>query len=137
MPRQFLLFCVAGTLGFLVDAGIVQLLVSGAGVDPLLARLPSFAAAVTTTWWFNRRYTFTPRPDSSLPAEWLRYASSQLAGLSVNYLVYASLVLAFALMRDVPALAVAMGTLSGLVVNFLAARRWAFADAPAGRDAPP
>lgn len=126
MRRQFALFCVAGTLAFVVDACIVQGLVSGMGVDPLLARLPSFAAAVTTTWLFNRRYTFAPVPGASLSGEWLRYVLSQLAGLSVNYLVYAVLVLSLALMRAMPTLAVAAGSIAGLLANFLSARRWVF-----------
>ena len=57
MP-QFLLFCIGGVIGFVVDAGIVQLLVRNFGFNPYGARLLSFLAAATTTWAFNRRYTF-------------------------------------------------------------------------------
>ena len=30
-----------------------------AGVDPYAGRVVSYLCAVTTTWWFNRTYTFT------------------------------------------------------------------------------
>jgi len=34
--NQFLRFCVVGTVGFVIDAGILQLLVSGVGAIPTL-----------------------------------------------------------------------------------------------------
>lgn len=125
--RQFTLFCVAGGLAFLVDAGIVQTLVGLFGVDPLLARLPSFAGAVTCTWLFNRRYTFVPPAGLSLWQEASRYLLTQVAGLTVNFAVYAGLVLAFLEVRQWPVLGVAAGSCAGLLVNFVAARRWIYA----------
>jgi len=131
--RQFALFCVAGALAFVVDAGIVQVLVGMFGVDPIIARIPSFTCAVSCTWLFNRRYTFVPSPDVSLLREWMNYVVSQLAGLTVNFVVYAVLVLTLATARQWPALAVAAGACVALVVNFFAARHLVFG-MPARRD---
>jgi hypothetical protein len=37
--RQILLFCVGGSIGFLIDAGLVQWLVSAFAANPYAARL--------------------------------------------------------------------------------------------------
>lgn len=124
--RQFAMFCVAGGLAFLVDAGVLHVLVSSAYADPYSARLVSFLCAVTTTWWFNRRFTFFDATDSSPVRQWLRYVVSQLGGFSVNYAVYAALVLLVPLVSRWPVLGVAAGSIAGLLVNFVLARRYVF-----------
>lgn len=126
--RQFALFCVAGTLGFLVDAGIVQTLVHF-GVDPYLGRLVSFCCALTATWSFNRRYTFVAARDDNPLREWLRYFVAMLGGFAVNYGTYAALVYALPLVRTWPALGVAAGSVAGLLVNYLSSRYWVFGGA--------
>jgi len=55
---QFLRFAGIGALGFVVDAGILSLLVTRYGFDPFLSRVPSFGAAVTVTWLANRYWVF-------------------------------------------------------------------------------
>ena len=129
--RQFLLFCIAGTIGFLVDAGIVQALVA-AGVDPYLGRLLSFLCALTATWSFNRSFTFVAARDEGPWREWLRYFVAMLGGFAVNYGVYAALVYSLPLVRAWPALGVAAGSIAGLVVNYLSSRFWVFRPPPAG-----
>jgi putative flippase GtrA len=124
--RQFLLFCISGAIGFLVDAGIVQWLVAGMGQDPYLSRLVSVLCAMTATWAFNRRYTFQPRRDEPLWREWLRYCVAMLGGFAVNYSVYAGMVYAFPLVRSWPLLGVAAGSIAGLVVNYASSRWWVF-----------
>lgn len=124
--RQFLLFCVSGGLGFGVDAGITQSGVSLLGLDPWSARALAFLPAVTCTWGFNRQYTF--RATRHLPwwREWWLYLGTQLGGLSVNLSCYALLVGLWSVAARWPALAVACGSVAGLAVNFLAARRLVF-----------
>ncbi|KAF1689394.1 GtrA family protein [Pseudoxanthomonas taiwanensis] len=125
--RSFLLFGVAGGIAFLVDAGVLHVLVSVLGADPYLARLVSFLCAVTTTWVFNRSITFSASARGiPLWQEWGRYLASQLGGFSVNYLVYAVLVATLAGVRQWPVIGVAAGSLAGLLVNYLLARRYVF-----------
>jgi putative flippase GtrA len=126
--RQFALFCVSGVLAFVVDAGLTQTLVSVAGLDPFSARALSFPVAVTCTWLFNRRYTFRPSRDLTLHREWMLYVSTQAVGLAVNLSTYAVLVWGSAVAAAWPALAVAAGSVAGLLVNYLGAKRVAFAD---------
>lgn len=125
--RQFLLFCIAGTIGFLVDASVVQALVA-LGADPYAARLFSFLCALTATWAFNRRYTFGAARSEQAGREWLRYFIAMLGGFVVNYSVYAALVYSLPTIRQWPALGVAAGSIAGLVVNYLSSRFWVFRD---------
>lgn len=132
LARQFLHFCVAGTLGFLVDAGVVQALVGFAGADPFIARIASVALAVLTTFSYNRQVTFRGQRSARWGRELGRYLLGNAAGLSVNYAAYAASLLAWSELRDWPAAAVAIGSLAGMLVNFAAARWFVFRGAPDG-----
>jgi putative flippase GtrA len=125
-PGEFGRFAISGALAFLIDAGLTQAWVELAGLHPWSARALAFPAAVTFTWLFNRRYTFRVTHTDSLPREWLRYVGTQLAGLGVNLTVYAVLVSVSAHASRWPAAAVAAGSVAGMVVNYVGARRFAF-----------
>lgn len=124
--RQLLLFCIAGTLGFLVDAGVVSLLVNGFGWNPYVGRLLSFLCAVAATFAFNRRYTFAGVAAQPLWRQWSQYLFAMTGGFAVNYGAYALLVYRHELVREWPVIGVAVGSLLGLVVNFLSSRFWVF-----------
>ncbi|MFZ4288307.1 GtrA family protein [Variovorax sp. HJSM1_2] len=125
--RRFGLFCIAGGLAFLVDAGVLYALITWMGTGPYVARLVSFLCAVSTTWVFNRAITFADtRGSSSLWQEWVRYIISQLGGLSVNYLVYAALVWRVEMVRSYPVIGVAAGSIAGLTLNYTLAQWYVF-----------
>ncbi len=126
LPRQLAWFGVGGFIGFIVDAGIVQLLVSKLGADPYVARLFSFACAATATWLFNRHFTFHKRGDYTLFGEWSRYMVAMSAGFALNYATYALVVYFSHFVQAWPAIGVAAGSLPGSAVNFLGARQWVF-----------
>lgn len=127
LPRQLAWFGVGGFIGFLVDAGIVQLLVSKFAVDPYVGRLFSFLCAATATWLFNRRFTFTRSGSYTLFGEWSRYVAAMSAGFAVNYATYAAVVYFSHFVQAWPAVGVALGSLPGSAVNFIGARHWVFA----------
>ncbi len=133
IPRQLALFGVGGAIGFVVDAGIVQLLVSKADANPYIARLFSFFCAACSTWLFNRRFTFGDRGGHSLFGEWSRYMTAMSLGFALNYATYALVVFYSDFVHRWPAIAVAAGSLPGSLVNFMGARQWAF---PRHRRAP-
>ena len=124
--RQFILFCVGGVIGFIVDAGVLQLLVSGLAWDRFSGRLISFLCAATATWLFNRRFTFHGPRRHPLHWEWARYVIAMSAGFAFNFAAYSTLVLLFNMDRQWLILAVAAGSVAGLGVNFLASRHWVF-----------
>jgi len=119
--RRILAFGIAGTIGFVVDAGVLTALVEKGGINPYAGRVVSFLAAATTTWWINRRYTFavTHPPTSS---EWSRYVGLMIFGAIVNYGAYALCITFWDLARQNLWLAVALGSVSGLGINFLTSK---------------
>jgi putative flippase GtrA len=140
LRRQILLFAISGLLGFVVDAGIVQFLVRELGANPFGARVVSFLAAATTTWGFNRRYTFAGHGGGSRRRELARYLVAMAIGFALNYGAYAACVVLWPLVRQWPAIGVAAGSAAGAVVNFLSSKYWIFrpaaaASARAARDA--
>jgi putative flippase GtrA len=126
LRRQILLFAVSGALGFVVDAGIVQFLVRELAANPYGARVVSFLAAATTTWAFNRRYTFAGHGNGSRRRELLRYLVAMACGFALNYGAYALCVAAWPLVRQWPAIGVAAGSVAGALVNFLSSKYWIF-----------
>src|SRR4051794_15511124 len=85
-------FALVGSIGFLVDAGILILIVkSGVNVHP--ARMASFAVAVCVTYALNRRFTFKSAAAGlgALKA----YGAVQIAGNLINMGVFTLLLLAW------------------------------------------
>jgi putative flippase GtrA len=124
LPGQFVRFAVIGTAAFVVDVGVLYLL-RNMGFDLYSARVLSWSAAATSAWLGNRYYTFGVRTDRrwSVRGEWIRYLLSVLAGGFLNYGVYAALVTSLPLVHRHPWLAVATGTLAGMLLNFTLVRR--------------
>lgn len=126
LPKQLAWFGVGGFIGFVVDAGIVQLLVSKLDVDPYVGRLFSFVCAATATWVFNRHFTFHQRGDYGLFGEWSRYLVAMTGGFAINYATYVLVVYFSHFVQAWPAIGVAVGSLPGSAANFLGARQWVF-----------
>jgi putative flippase GtrA len=123
--REFLSFAVVGVVGLVVDVAVLYL------TAPLLgwyaARVVSFLAAATTTWAFNRRYTFAASAAAarSVWREYLGYLATMAAGAVLNYGAYV-LTLHWVEGRWAAALGVALGSLAGMSANFLSARYLVF-----------
>lgn len=126
LRRQLVLFAISGAFGFVVDAGIVQFLVREMAVNPYGARIVSFLAAATTTWGFNRRYTFAGHGSGSPRRELLRYLIAMAGGFALNYGAYVACVLFWPIVREWPAIGVAAGSVAGAVLNFLTSKYWIF-----------
>jgi putative flippase GtrA len=109
--------------GFLANAAIVETLKHV--VSPLTAQLFAFPAAVTATWWLNRRYTFASRQAPSLH-EWNRYLLANGPGWVVNNSVFLALTFQVPLTWRHPAVAVAAGSVASMFVNFSLSRTFVF-----------
>lgn len=121
---EFLRFCVVGVIGFGVD--VATLYATAAYFGWYGARILSFIAAATATWWCNRRFTFQATPKATpLLRQYLRYLASMVLGAVLNYAVYAA-VLHWMSMPFKAAFGVALGSCSGLAVNYLLARHLVF-----------
>lgn len=120
---QFLRFAVVGVIGFAVNAGLVEWLATYVG--PLWAQCMAFPVAVTVTWSLNRRYTFAAS-EGTVTREWLRYAMANTLGWLANNGTYVWMIFNFATAYEHPAIAVAAGSLAGMLFNFWISRQFVF-----------
>lgn len=117
-------FGCVGTLGFVVDAAMVWLFHGALGA--IVAQALGFMLAVTVTWVFNRRWTFAGRGSERKWREWLRYVGANGWGALINNGAYLLAVTFSAWFARYPQMAVALGSLLGMVVNYLMMRHWIF-----------
>jgi putative flippase GtrA len=127
--RQLFSFGVIGCLGFLVDTLVLYLAIF-LGTGLYLGRALSYLAAVTVTWALNRRFTFAQRGDGTALSEWAKFSVSQLSGATINLGAYAALVHTSRYCAQHPVVAVAVGSVAGMIINFTVARRYVFSSAP-------
>jgi putative flippase GtrA len=125
MPYQFIRFAFAGCVGFLVDAGVLYLMLS-LGVNPYVGRILSFFCAAFVTWQINRRITFTQAADKSAWREWHEYLLAMALGGICNYGAYAAALRILPHRTVSPLVAVAVGSIAGMFINFASAKLWVF-----------
>lgn len=125
MTARLLRFGLVGAAGYLVDAGLLQTMVQWGGINPFLARLGSFVAAASATWWLNRKYTFAASHQAS-GGEWLRYITAMTLGGLINYAAFAAALLWLPHPLRQPWLAVACGSLAGMAANYYTSSRFIF-----------
>ena len=121
--HQFIRFAVVGVLQNGLNIGIFAVAVAG-GVPFLLASVLAASAALTVSFFFNRRWTFPGRTDQTT-ARAIRFVSIWITILLVGLLLLAVLV-DLAHMSKV--LAQAIVVVVGAPVSYTAQRRWTFAD---------
>ena len=128
--RQVFAFVVVGFVGFLIDVGVLWLLLERGGIDPYRGRAVSCFAAILATWLLNRTLTFQRSAHDLIQRGVVRselsiYILFQTLGLAVNLSVYGILVFSLVAFQSLPILAVALGSSAAMFVNFSSAR-WLF-----------
>ncbi|MDM9619421.1 GtrA family protein [Rhizobium sp. S96] len=121
--KKLLRFAIAGGLGFVVDAGILALLLHATPLGPFLGRLIAIAAAMTVTWLFNRTFTFDRSPHS-LAAEGFRYGSVGVTSALVNYGLYSALLITLPALQ--PLAAMVFATAASMFLSFFGYSRFVF-----------
>jgi putative flippase GtrA len=143
LSSELFRFCVVGSVGFLVDASVLQVLVSWFGGGLLISRVFSYLAAATVTWFLHRIYTFRDHLSSSdndsassraLLTQWSRFVLTNGIGASLNYGIYAVCILGSALCREYPVIGVAIGSLVAMIFNYVISKRFVFSGNTQGTD---
>lgn len=125
MKRQVFTFLIVGGIGFAVDAGITQALISLLHVPQLTARLPAIACAVLVTFFLNKHHTFGAK-DLCLAKSFGKYAASTALSQSVNFAAYSLLVLSLEFSQHLTFLAVGFGSICAAAVTFFLSKYWVF-----------
>lgn len=114
-------YLVGAIIALAIDASIVSLGI-GLGGHFVLVRILAQLAGITTTYLFNRRFTFSPQHPASL-GDWGRYVMAQAIGSLLNFAISTGLL--FLSDRSIWQIwgAVLVGAGVGFCVNFFAARR--------------
>jgi putative flippase GtrA len=123
--RQFLVFGLVGTGGFLVDTAALYAAIA-AGAGPYAGRLFSYLVAATFTWSMNRRFTFRDRAGPDRLVEWSRFLVANALGGVLNYATYAALIALVPVVKEHPVIGVAAGSIAGLGANFIINQRVVF-----------
>jgi len=121
--KKLLKFAVAGTIGFAVDALALLLLLHFTPVGPYIGRVIAIALAMTSTWIFNRTFTFE-RSRHSLAVESFRYGSVGITSAVVNYLLYSALLFSLPGLR--PLVAMTLSSLAAMGFSFIGYSRFVF-----------
>jgi putative flippase GtrA len=119
-------FGVVGMLGFGVDGGVLYALIQS-GSGPYLARMVSFPLAVSVTWYLNQNWTFAVGNNgTSKGKQYAGYFAVQITGALTNYACYVAVLQFIEATALAVVLALAIGSVLGLIVNFLGARLLVF-----------
>lgn len=126
---QFLRFALIGGFGFFVNEAALYCAIHFLSLNAYAAGVLAFLVTVTFTWLGNRLLTFAHEAAHGVGrvvAEWARFVAANALGFIVNYTVYASLVRFAPAPLNSPYIALAFGTLAGLIFNFALSKRFVF-----------
>lgn len=84
---RFLKFCVVGVIGFVVDFGIMNLLLHLTG-NARLASTVSFIAAVISNFIWNRYWTYPDSREKPLMQQLGQFFLINVIGLGIRYLLF-------------------------------------------------
>lgn len=121
---EFLRFGVVGTIGFCFDTATVYATRRALGLYG--AGVAAYFIAATVNWGLNRAWTFRGRGAGPAHRQWMRFLAANLLGFTLNRGTYAALIATSRLAVAYPVLAVAAGSLAGMLVNFTLSRRLVF-----------
>jgi dolichol-phosphate mannosyltransferase len=89
--KRFLKFCVVGVSGAGVNLGFLALFVEVAGLNKIVAQVPSYEISILTNFAFNEFWTFSDRRTPGLKPflmRALKFNMVSLVGWGINFAVY-------------------------------------------------
>jgi len=85
---RFLRFAVVGTLGAVIDFGILNLLVQLAEFPKVLANTCSFTAAVISNFVWNRLWVYPETRGEPFAKQFVQFVVVNAAGLGINTIIF-------------------------------------------------
>lgn len=124
--RLFMRFCAVGGGGFVIDAGILAILVHVFGFPPLGSRVVSAAIAILATFAMNYYWAFDRAGGVSVIKALASYISVQGVGFACNFAIYTLCVTQLPAPFNGPMLGITVASAVALAVNYLGARLFTF-----------
>jgi len=121
---QALKFGLVGGSGYLVNLAVFAALAGVLGAHYVLASIAAFCVAVSSNFFWNRRWTFGPG-ESNAAFQGTRFFAVSIAALLINLAVLEALV-AGASLGQLAAQAIAVAI--AMPFNFVGNKLWTFAD---------
>jgi putative flippase GtrA len=126
---RFLRFAVVGGTGFLANEAVLFVFHEVLHIEPYAAGVFAFAVTVTYTWMGNRLFTFRDKAAHGARAmlqEWVKFVGANTVGFVVNYSTYVALITFAHAPFNNPYIALACGTIAGMLFNFTLSERLVF-----------
>lgn len=121
--KKLVRFGIVGTIGFVIDATVLWLLLATTPLGPFIARAIAIVVALVATWYLNRSFTFGAS-SRSLAVEGFRYGSVGVTSAVVNYLIYTLLLLSLPILQPLAALVLA--SIAAMAFSFFGYSRFVF-----------
>ncbi len=131
VQQEFLRFSSVGVLGFVVNVAATYFFSRFANL--YFAGACAFLVAATFTWYLNRHWTFLDRAHAPWQRQFLRFLGANFVGFLVYFGVYSAIITVSDYATGQPHIAVACGSISGLMVNFTLSRVLVFRNRPSKR----
>jgi len=88
---RFFRFMAVGTVGFVVDFGVFNLMISVFGVEPIVSNVISFSAAVVSNFTWNRLWTYPDSRSKKVSRQLLEFAVVNIIGILIRTPIFAFL----------------------------------------------
>lgn len=121
--KKLVRFGIVGSIGFVIDAALLWLLLQTTPLGPFVARAIAIVVALVATWYLNRSFTFGAS-RRSLAVEGFRYGSVGITSAVVNYLIYTLLLLSLPILQPLAALVIA--SIAAMAFSFFGYSRFVF-----------
>lgn len=82
--ERFFKFIIVGTIGFVVDFGVLTVLKEVFGLQTVVANTISFSAAVVSNFLWNRFWTYPDSREKRIMAQLGQFTVVSIIGLAIN-----------------------------------------------------
>ena len=124
--NQLLRFGIVGAVGFVIDSTVLYIAIYLFGFGYYIGRLLSYLCASTFTWYLQRIFTFKVPHTNARFKELINFQIMNSFGGGANYLIYVLLITSHSEFRAHPIMAVAVGALAGLFINYHLSKKVVF-----------
>lgn len=126
MNLQIVRFGVVGVIGFFIDSAVLYISLYYFELGYYFGRLISYLCAATVAWYLHRIFTFKDAQAGKKHRQLVSFQITNSLGGGANYIIYALLVMNQEIFRKWPVLAVGIGAVIGMFINYYLSKKVVF-----------